>query len=370
MVTSTSIKSPDVIKPPAISMCLQMDEFENIPKNCTKMYVNVFGERRCILEEYSLKDLMTKYSGNLSDELYFWDYDKDFYEQNATANKYFRSKTLQYYYSGHKCVHIPSSIGIELIRYHTNHPYNQLSRSHGYSDNIERRTLEHNLDDIYLLDFFLNIRNTRLIGRLVHLTIFFTEPEKIGHNRDSAFERYFWEPAIEPNVARLNYHQITTKYLKYPFDHDCYEYAKDDSLESKGDCQEKCTKNGTFKKYGRVGRVMSTYTYDDAIPYDAPIIDHEVDSSCIRKCRVDCKTIQYYPVLDFLWFHYRKSVFRIQLLSACPQTFISFSAKFDMLSYLVFVGGIFGMWIGFDLFSSTSSFIDYLIGVCKKVATK
>lgn len=373
MVTVTTIKSPDTIFPPAISMCIRMYNFNQLPKDkCSRTSHKIYPY--CTANDYPLNDLINKYSGNLAEHLQFYDLEQDnFADKNDTMNRHFQEQTLQYYFSGHKCIRIPTSIGIDIM----------MNRTHDTSrTQYDRRTLEHNLDDILLIQFTLDIVSsieTDLVSNSsINIAIFFHEHSKLGHNRDSPIGRYYWEPVIpgrkgEPNVARMNYHQVTTKYMRHPYEHGCIDYNDSSSssskiFESKGDCQEKCTRDGILEKYGNVGRVVSTTIFDDSVPYDAPTFNQDIDFNCMKKCRVDCNTIQYNPMLGFLWTNYaRPHVFRVQLLSSYPETFITFSAKFDILSYLIFMGGIFGMWVGLDLLTTTSAAINYLTKIFKKL---
>ena len=342
-----------------------------MPKNCSKMRVR--NGAKCDINNYSLNDLMNVYSGNLSNELYFWNYEKeDFYNSHDETNNYYRKKTLQYYFSSHKCVRIPIWAGKELLLNYTQRNRTRKENDIGLNT-ITRQAFESNLEDLFLLEYFLDVKHSlnKTNYACLFVTIFFHEHDTIGHNHDSPFARYWWDPGAEPNVARLHYQQITTNYLKYPFKHNCIKYDKNSTYGSKGDCVEACTKKEIFKKYGKVGRVQSTVVYDDIVPKDAPFKDEESNMKCNQICHLDCNTVQYNPKLAFLWSHNnRKHVFRVQLLSGYPQTFISFSAKFDMLSYFIFVGGIFGMWMGLDLFTSTSNCIQYLCKIGKKALAK
>lgn len=368
MVTMTTIYSPDVFEPPAISMCISLKDFNQLPKNETESIKH-------IINKYSLDQLMNEYSGDLTNELQFYDSDDNyfnFYNKSEPENIYFQRKCLQYFYSNNKCIRVPTSIGLDII----------LNRTFTKStEKYDRRLLEHNLDDILLIDFMLDIASSTNTSmetvNSIFVRIFFHEQSKIGHNRDSPFVRYYWEPTIgnskgEPNVARMNYHQINTIYMKYPFKHNCIDYDHSSvsdisNIESRGDCQEKCYAIGIYKKYGKIGRVLSTAIFDKYVPYDSPIFDSDIDSQCMKLCRVGCKTVQYNPMLGFLWTHYyRPHVFRIQLLSSYPQTFISFSEKFDILSYLIYMGGIFGMWVGLDLLKTTSTVVDYITKIFEK----
>ena len=361
MVTLTTIELPDFIEPPAISLCLDLMDFRQLPINCTREEFD--SSNRCSLNYYSLNELMNQYSGNLTSELQFTNYEKGkhnkFYGKDDVHNQYHQSRTLTYYHSGFKCVRIPSGIFIN----HTNINQDMI---------IERRILEHYSKEKFFLEFTIDVQSSLNLSSSssnttndwVYVTLFLHEYKKIGHKYDQSFVRYFWQPFVEPNVARLNYHQITTKYLKYPFSHNCYDYSVNSKLESKGDCIEKCTKDGIIKKYGKVGRVTSTYEYDNYVPHNGSTFDEDIDKYCVNKCPLDCNTIMYNPILAFLWTSSVKKIFRVQLSPTYPITYVTYIAKFHLLSYLIYMGGIFGIWVGMSVFTSTSFVINHVMKFC------
>lgn len=119
----------------------------------------------------------------------------------------------------------------------------------------------------YLIDFRIDINDTirntfQEKWESAKLTVLIHQANKIPHSRDAPFVKYFWQPEKEPNVVQLLYNQITTHYLKSPFESNCYDYVLDDKLASRGDCREKCIKDGILKKYGKVGRCQATTIYD------------------------------------------------------------------------------------------------------------
>lgn len=359
MITLTTIELPDFIEPPAISLCLELMDFKQLPTNCTREEFD--SKNRCSLNYYSLNELMNQYSGNLTSELQFINHEKGkhnkFYDKDDVHNQYYQSRTLTYYHSGFKCIRIPSGMFIN----HTSINQDTI---------IERRRLEHYSKDKFVLEFTIDVQSSLNFTisssnpGWACVTLFFHESDKIVHKYDQPSVWYFWQPTVEPNVAQLNYYQITTKYLKYPFSHNCYDYSVDSKLESKGDCIEKCTKDGIIKKYGKVGRVTSTYEYDNYFPHDGPTFDEDIDKYCVKKCPLHCNTIIYNPILALLWTSHVKEIFRIQLSPTYPTTYVTYIAKFDMLSYLIYIGGIFGIWVGMSVFTSTSFLINYVMKFC------
>lgn len=363
MVTSTSISSPEEIIPPAMSFCLyirafdQLDAFKEV--KCNGDY---YSRNQSCLNRVSLNSLMNNHTRNISYGIDFFEFGA--YKKISDKSEYFRRKTFHYYSAKYKCLVIPGTIGSEMIN------------DYFYKDNIpkgvnintiKRQILENNFDDPYILDYKVNMEKvTNTTNTWLFVTLFFHDAKMIGHNRDYHFVRYFWDKKAEPNVARLNYQQITTKYLKYPFQHKCHDYSKDGNIESKGHCHELCTHDGLLNKHGSVGRVVSTTVFDDNIPYDSPSFDTKIDLECTLKCRLDCKSVTYTPILDFLWKNaVNYNSFRVQWISSYPQTFISFSAKLDLLEYFIFTGGIFGMWLGLDVLIFASSTFD-----CVNIALK
>ena len=355
MVTSTSVLSRDIVEPPAISICVELEDFRAyFPDNCSLGDQNI-----CPLENYSLHDVMNKYSGSLSENLYFFNYESnDFFDENVDQNILLQNQTLQYYFDRHKCIRINCSLN------------NIVSDK---TSDINGPGLETDWRQDFLLHVYIWFKGAfknKHRKDWANFRIMLHEPKKIAHNRDAPVVLYYWYPDNEPNTAKLNYYQVTTKYLKKPFAHACYDYAKDGNMESRGDCQEKCLRDGILRKYGKVGRCLSTTVYDDTIPYDAPYRDEEIDKECIKKCRLDCNTMQYTPLhVLSARFKYRNS-FEVQLLSIYPETFIKFSPQFDLLSYLIYSGGTVGMWIGLSLFSTFSSTTDYLIVFQRKIVLK
>lgn len=365
MVTSTSVLSPDIVEPPAISMCIELDEFRAyLPENCSVRERNI-----CPTENYSLQDIMKKYSGDLSQNIYFYSYElNEFFGNNSVRNTFLQNQTLQYYFDRHKCIRIPCLLN-EKRSYNETHS-SLISDNMSY---IARRSLEYNLRQTYLLDTHLNITATlqnKQRRRWIDIYIMLHEFNKIAHDKDASVVKYYWNPDREPNSAKLIYYQVTTKYLKKPFAHACYDYAKDENMESRGDCQEKCLRDGILRKYGKVGRCLSTTVYDNTIPYDAPYQEEEIDKECVKKCPIDCKTIKYAPVVALISFFKYADSFQIQLLSLFPQTFVTYSPQFDLLSYLIYSGGTIGMWIGLSLFSTVSSITDYFIALYRKMVSK
>ena len=361
MVTSTYVKSPDIIIPPAITICMRLKDFiGHLPQNCAK---NEFNE--CVLEKYSLHDLMNKYSGNLTENMYFFNFDIDhFYDGNEDINIYLRSKTLQYYFDEHKCVRVKCLLKENL---NLNVTYNQK-----ISDNvntIERRLLENNLRQLYLIDTYLWIKGAlddkypKYPNKLIEVKIILHEQDKIAHNRDASSITYVTEPHVRKPAARLIYNQVTTEYLKYPFAHACYNYTKDEKFESRGDCREKCMRDGILRKYGRSERCLSTTDFDKMVPDIGNCEDDQIDTECTIKCPLDCNTIQYTPMITFRFSYRYLNTIRIQLSSIYPQIFVNFSPNFNIVSYLVYAGGILGMWIGLDVFSSVSFLLKYSVKV-------
>lgn len=364
MVTSTYVKSPDIIIPPAITICMRLKDFiGHLPQNCTKNELN-----ECVLEKYSLHDLMKKYSGNLTENMYFFNFDIDhFYDGNEDINVYLRSKTLQYYFDEHKCVRIKCLLKENL---NLNVRYNQK-----ISDNvntIERRLLENSLRQLYLIDTYLWIKGAlndkypKYPSKLIEIKILLHEQDTIAHNRDASSITYVTEPYARKPAARLIYNQVATEYLKYPFAHACYNYKKDEKFESRGDCREKCMRDGILRKYGKSGRCLSTSDFDKTVPDIGNCEDDQIDTGCTTKCPLDCNTIQYTPMVAFRFAYKYSNTIRIQLSSIYPQTFVNFSPNFNIVSYLVYAGGIFGIWIGLDIFSSVSFLLKYFVSLIQK----
>lgn len=364
LVTLTSTQLESVITPPLLNVCIRLEDFHPyFPKNCTRKVLVSGRKVNCVIEQYSLQMLMNNYSGAMIENTYFYNYD-DYRIDNFASSSYydmFPGFLLEYYFLKSKCIQIPTLLNVRNGKV----IYDTIigNRSNDINFSLDKKHLEsQDMEEIFLLDTFLGVQHSIGHGKWIDVAIFLTDStNRVPHHRDQTYLHNFYDSSkTADDVSKISYYEVVTRYMTYPYGHDCYDNSNkviNETFESRGDCIEKCTNEGLLKKYGSVGRVMSTTEYDTYIPFNAPTYDEHIDRMCNSKCKVHCLTKQYFPIQLLLWNHFRHDKLRIQLLYMYPQTSVMFAAKFDLLSYFIFIGGICGIWVGLDLFSCATYFI-------------
>lgn len=162
------------------------------------------------------------------------------------------------------------------------------------------------------------------------------------------------------NEFQFVYTQITTRYLTHPYGDNCYDYSQNSSVESQGQCLEKCTDRVTFERYKVRNRESVTTVYDsDPIRATETVFKRDVDESCMVYCRVDCITHFYDPtfVTKFDDGHH----FKIQVDAVKPKTTIIHQPSFSLGDFVIYVAGSCGLWLGTSFYVTVTDLVRFLI---------
>lgn len=414
MVTSTSVSLRDVFVPPAISIC--------IPFTCMPTYLPLYCKvikyegvpEFCDLNMVPLDELMFKHSPDLSETLNFWDNIVFWWymETDVFENEARKQMTSQYFYDDHKCIKIPTSTVFPILTADDKSDIKNSTYRYMLGKSIpdmrfvpkyvERRKIEDRLQEIFLTDLKLNIK--RITNGTFHInrpyapmSVIMHDKNMYPHRSDNPSVLYEWNSDKEANAIKFLYNQINTIYLEYPFEHKCKNYNSytNPRIESRGDCIEQCSYAKLYDRYrGNVSeRLMTQHSIFSNRTTGGAWNNDDIDKECHGHCTVDCdtnyfssivlhkwlynQTIDRYPDVRYPEVELTRDYLRLQMASYHPITKVQYTVKFDLISYLIFVGGIIGMWVGIDFLyigtgftSSMLSFSQWTWKAVERIKTK
>lgn len=102
--------------------------------------------------------------------------------------------------------------------------------------------------------------------------------------------------------------------------------------------------------------------------------EDDIDKECHSHCTVDCNTNHFSTIVLHKWLYNQtykyglemtRDYFMLQMSSNHPITSVQYTSKFDLVSYLIYVGGIIGMWIGIDFLYIGSGLISSILSMYK-----
>ena len=332
--------------PPAFTVCFPIKDLvmvNELPKGhgCRNSSIG------CNIRSFSgfpLKDIMTKYSLNFTSTVQKIAFDSG--DMNGMTEYYSQNMSkflVEFYADGRKCLRV--SLG-NINRKLSTSRISSLSKD----------------SFLYLLIYgkegFKRYFEGHIVGNLFHPSNTFPRGFHIEMYTE-VFRNY-------SNMKEFTYLKSRFNYLHPPFFSMCFDYYKS-RIESREDCIEQCIK----KRLEEPNLALRQLTYLEKEWTSKAGLKLEIDfnqtrlfelyDTCHKECPLGCHTLYYEPILIFK--RQVKSdlsyIFAISLMKLARE--LTFSAKFDILSYVIYIASVCSLWLGFVIFDSIILTIPFIV---------
>lgn len=354
--SDVSISIPDTITPPGLSICFELvDLLIEEPEECADtltagIMIEDYDKCDTWLDQFPFDRVMNNMTYDLISRIESIEspskvnhthYDGNNYNGKRYGLSYRNHHVSEFYKDFKKCIRIVVPINGTVT-------IGQVTRwKSGLKTLLEVA--------INLNDLAFDQNRTFGFGTLIHERskyprVYDAHEQVIQYSKDDQADNEF----------QFVYTQITTQYLRNPYGDRCYDYSENESVESQGECLEKCTDKLTFERY-RVRNRESVTTVYDSNPIGAigTVFKSDVDESCMVYCRVDCTTHFYDPT--FVTKFDDGNHFKIQVDAVKPKTTINHEPSFSLGDFVIYVAGSFGLWLGTSFYVTVTDLVRFFI---------
>ena len=339
--TEVNLEIEEEFSPPDFSICFYLRELLDPCENSI--------QDDCLDQsfvKYPLRDIMTKYTLNVTSTLEKVAY----YDQEMDDFKHYNGSDMsdfldEFYDDDQKCLRVS----------HKENRSIQSSRLSRLSKDAFRYLM------IYGKNESRNSFKGKVMGNLFHAEDTFPRGFHI-EMYTSVFHNY-------SSLKEFTYRKNQFSYLPPPYSSGCRKY--EGSLESREHCIERCIKGKVTKRGQNMAIKELTYTpneWSDDLRIQVGFNQEKLFSfydSCYRRCPIGCQTLYYEPELIFKSDHENFGfMFAVALKKLTRQ--LTFSAKFDGLSYVIYIASVCSLWLGFVIFDSFILTIPLIVKHCEK----